>query len=113
MTLKVDYANTKIQQDHSSLLAFARHQNALLRFLIYQRNKKILLHSFHLKIKPENSKAGYHVDVGERFSERLSVLVEDYFTSGQRFDIFERFLQPVLLLEVEVRLELDERLVLK
>lgn len=56
--------------------------------------------------------AAHHVDVSERFSEGLSVLVEDDFASGQWLQILESLLQSVLFLKVEVRLELDERLVL-
>lgn len=63
--------------------------------------------------KTESVKISNHVDVRESFPKWFSVFEENDFASGQRLQTFQRFLKAILLLEIQVRLELNERLVLE
>jgi hypothetical protein len=38
----------------------------------------------------------YHVDIGESFAQRLPILEEDDFTSGQRFQTLQSLLVSML-----------------
>ncbi len=55
----------------------------------------------------------YHVDIAKRLSQRFSVLEESDFASRQSLQTFEALLKTILLFKVQVRLELNQRLVLK
>ena len=69
-----------------------------------------VLCTLHLKVQPGFY---YHVDIGKGLAQRFSVFEEGDFASRQSLQTFQAFLKTIFLLKVQVRLELDQRLVLE
>jgi hypothetical protein len=55
----------------------------------------------------------YHVDIGKSFAKSFSIFEEGNFASRQSLQTFQALLKTIILFKVQVRLELDQRLVLK